>query len=100
MANERKQRRKKTYGNVRNRGLCRRVVDQIHEKKAKKTYIIPAKTQCEVRQVGTEEWRKHQTKKEVTCHGYLWRDRADFCFAAEGYEIKVRSGRFRRADRV
>lgn len=92
----------KRYGPVRNRGLCKRVREQIaetQEARAEKAalYAIPVGTRCHVRKEGESQWARHTTRKEVVCRGYVWRN--DFCwgFRFAGYEIKVKTGLFSKS---
>jgi hypothetical protein len=91
-------RRPKRYGA--NRGLCDRVLEQIHEKQRKteeraKWHMVPAGTNVEIRKLGSgKRWKSYQTRQTIQWQGYLWRNRTHWGFEQKGYEVKVRVGDF------
>ncbi len=84
-----KGRRPKRYGPVRNRGVW------VPQRKPEKTpkavlwYVVPAGTDCDVRRLRTKPWRRHTTKREIVCHGFLWRNQTHYGLAQGEYEVRV-----------
>jgi hypothetical protein len=86
---------RKRYGSVNGLGRC--YIPRHPPKPSKdkpKLYTVPAGTACEVRKVGSKDWKAHQTKRPVTSRGFMWRNGTHYGFAFEGYEVKVQVGRF------
>ncbi len=56
---------------------------------------IPAGTVVYVRKLNSgAKWVLHTTKREVNCHGHLWRTKGWYGFAFGEYEIKAKIGTF------
>ena len=92
-------RRRKRYGPVHKRGVCKRVLEQIQEAEDKRqrkelTYLIPAGTRCHVKKMSEKGWREYVTKKAIRCTGFVWRNQTHYGFAYIDYDIKVRVGDF------
>lgn len=68
---------------------------QRKERPAARWYTLPPGTDCGVRRLGGKNWRQHRTRKEVRCHGFLWRNATHYGFAVGEYEVKVAVGAFR-----
>lgn len=58
-------------------------------------YLVPAGTACQVRGLTLKgAWRRHTTRKDITCSGYLWRNEKAYGFAQGAYEVMVAVGSF------
>jgi hypothetical protein len=52
-------------------------------------YILPTDSPCEVRKVGSLEWRPHRTRRELAFEGYCRRSEGLLHFLMGSWELKV-----------
>jgi hypothetical protein len=91
-----KRRPKKRYGSIKGKGRTCWVPWKKEPKRAPMWYSIRAGTPCHVRRIGSDvAWQAHTTKKDIRCHGFLWRNSTHHGFAQGEFEVKVPNGSFR-----